>query len=139
MKQKKPLLQANNLQACFLWLLRRVKEKSKSQLPEEREKIFKSFAESTKVDGEKFNCHAVSLAVVCHEPITSNGKQIRSASLELHAMNCDIGINMSVPLIIDHKKEVGEYLNQDEAVIVEELVNAFTDLNRNFANTLNRD
>lgn len=139
MKLKKPLLQPDNMQACFLWLLRRVKEKSKSQLPEEREKFFKSFAESTKMDGEKFNCHAVSLAIVCHEPITSDGKQIRLASLELHAMNCDIGINMSVPLIIDHKKEVGEYLNQDEAVIVEELVNAFTDLNRNFANTLNRD
>lgn len=136
MKQKKPLLQANNMEACFSWLLRSLKETSKSQLPKEREKFFKSFAESTKVDSEFFNCHAVSLAVVCHEPITSNGKQLRLASLELHAMNCDTNIDMSIPLIIDHKKEVGEYLNQDETVIVEKLINTFKELNQSFATTL---
>lgn len=128
-------MQANNMQESFLQLLRKLKAISKSQLPEEREKIFKSFAESLKVDDEQFKCHYVSLAIVCQEPITSNGEQISSASLELHALNLDRGRDLHISLIIDHKKEVSEYLNQDEVVIVENLIRAFEELNQRFASS----
>jgi hypothetical protein len=128
MKQKKPILGTDNMKQCFLWLLRRVAKRSRYELPYEDEKFFKSFAESTSVADGCFNCHAISLAVVRQEPITINGKEKYLASLELHALSKILYMDISAYIIIDNKKAVHEYLDQDENIIVEKLIKTFEQL-----------
>lgn len=66
MKQKKIVLQSDNMQESFKALLRKIRDKSKVQLPLDDESYFKSFAESMKVDDDKFKYHYVSFAIVCY-------------------------------------------------------------------------
>ena len=129
MKQKKPVLRSDNMQDSFKALLRKLRDKSKVQLPLDDESYFKSFAEPMKVDDDKFKFHYVSFAIVCHEPIKSNGKSICCASIELHALDTTTMIDSSVPILIGHKNEVSEYFNQDDQVIIDDLIDNFMALN----------
>ena len=129
MKQKKLILRNDNMRECFTSLLQKLRDKSKRQLPLDDESHFKSFAESMKVDDDKFKYHYVSFAIVCHEPITSNDKPICLASIELHALDTTTMIDTSIPMLIGHKNEVSEFLNQEEQVIIDALINTFNELN----------
>lgn len=129
MKQKKIVLQSDNMQESFKALLRKIRDKSKVQLPLDDESYFKSFAESMKVDDDKFKYHYVSFAIVCHEPIKSNGKSICLTSIELHALDTTTMIDSSVPMLIGHKKEVSEYINQEDPIIIDALIENFMKLN----------
>lgn len=129
MKQKKLILRNDNMRECFTSLLRKLRNKSKLQLPLDDESNFKSFAESMRVKDDDFKYHYVSFAIVCHEPITRNEKSIYLASIELHALDTTTMIDSSVPMLIGHKSEVSEYLNQEDHVIIDELINTFNQLN----------
>ena len=73
--------------------------------------------------------HLLSFAIVCHEPIKSNGKSICLTSIELHALDTTTMIDSSVPMLIGHKKEVSEYINQEDPIIIDALIENFMKLN----------
>ena len=128
MKQKKQILQQDNMRECLGYLLHNLREKCKEQLPLDGASPFRSFATHMPVDFESFNCHYTSFAVVCQGTTSCNGKQVCLASIELHVLNQETMMDMMLPLLIGHKSEVSEFLSQRDEVIINQMKEKFESL-----------
>jgi hypothetical protein len=130
MKKNILILQPNNMKVCFEDLLHSLRKKCKEQLPLDEERDFRSFAVNMPVDGESFGCHYIAFAVVCSGPVKHNGKQNYLASVEMHVLNRDTMMDKMLPLLMGHKAEVSEYLNQPDEVIVDQMRKHFESLTK---------